>query len=380
MRRSAAPHEQDVVITGCGVVSPLARSATELVERVLRGESVLRSLGIAGSHEVCGAMFDKVPLDTLPERIQTRLDRLDRLCRLFLAAAYGAVSDAGLLAAMPEGESFGLSFGTGLGCLLTNAEYFEKVVTGGAAAASPRLFAYTVSNAAAGEVSIALGARGPNLTTHAGTVAGLQAVGYAADVIASGKADVMLAGGADALGETLLQGLSELGATRARPARPFIDEEPGINPSEGAALVVLESAQHARRRGARVIAKVAGYAMGSEPSLTHANRQSMGIESTLRRALERAGCFASSLETIVTSAHGTALDAIERQALRAVGCDETHLLAPKANWGECFAASGALGVVLAAALAHKQDALALVHGLCYSGPAVALVVAPEGSP
>src|SRR6185295_702351 len=110
------------------------------------------------------------------------------------------VGDAGLPLDLDAGERTGLCFGTALGCLLTNAEYYDKIVEQGPSAASPRLFAYTVSSAAAGEVSIALGIHGPNVTQHVGFAAGLGAVGYGFDLIEMDRADVVLAGGADANG------------------------------------------------------------------------------------------------------------------------------------------------------------------------------------
>jgi hypothetical protein len=130
-----------------------------------------------------------IPVDVIPADKRPRIGRLDRLCRLFLSASYLAARDLPGAFDGEAGERVGLSFGTGLGCLLTNAEYYEKVIEHGPAAASPRLFAYTVSSAAAGEVSIALGIKGPNVTQHMGFAAGLGALGYGCDLIAMGKAD-----------------------------------------------------------------------------------------------------------------------------------------------------------------------------------------------
>ena len=173
--------------------------------RARRAVGPLSGMGVDGAR---GAAVVEIPLDIIPADKRTHTGRLDRLCRLFLSAAYLAVDAAALRIDEEDAERMGLSFGTGLGCLLTNAEYNQKLVAHGPAAASPRLFAYTVSSAAAGEVSIALGIKGPNVTAHAGLAAGLQAIGYGFDLIRTGKADVVLAGGADALGEALVRGLA----------------------------------------------------------------------------------------------------------------------------------------------------------------------------
>src|SRR5262249_56306619 len=120
-----------------------------------RGERTGRLLGgeRAAESPDGGVLIEPLPLDAIPADVRTRLGRADRVCRLFLAAGFAAVDDAALQLADTDAERIGLSFGTGLGCLLSNAEFYAKVVEQGPAAASPRVFAYTVSSAAAGEIS-----------------------------------------------------------------------------------------------------------------------------------------------------------------------------------------------------------------------------------
>jgi 3-oxoacyl-(acyl-carrier-protein) synthase len=220
-----------------------------------------------------------------------------------------------------------------------------------------------------------------------------------------GKADVVLAGGADALGEALVRGLGDMGLLKTRAgALPFGDRLAGVYPAEGAAVVVLERHDRARRRGARCWARIDGYAAGFEPTLTHHDRQCTGVVETMRRALALSGHAAGDVDLVMTSAHATAVDDTERTALCTVLADAHSplLFAPKAAWGETFGADGALSVALASALldapqpvadnvardlhgspvsagaarARLQDAqLALVHSLCYSGATVTLVLA-----
>ncbi|MDX2166193.1 MAG: beta-ketoacyl synthase N-terminal-like domain-containing protein [Deltaproteobacteria bacterium] len=348
----------DVVVTGIGVVSPLGYSAAELARRVAAGECA-----VGGAD---GVSLGEVPLDAVPAAARARLGRADRLCRLFLAAACQAVDDARLPLPLAAPERVGLSFGTGLGCLLSDAEFYAKVVAQGAAAASPRVFAYTVSSAAAGEVSIALGVHGPNVTSHVGLAAGAGAIGYAADLLRLGRADVMLAGGADANGADLARALRDMGLLKtASQARPFVDAAPGVWPSEGAAVLVRERAEHAARRGAAARAGGGRWAAGFEPTLTRRQREPRGLTETLRRA---AGT-APAPDLVLASAHGTPLDALERQALDATGCADARVVALKAQLGEAFGASGAL----AAALAVEQpERRALVSAICYSGSVVGL--------
>ena len=149
-----------VVVTGVGVVSPLGVSAEQLAARFCAGQSAVEPLAAAGTAGAWGAHVPDIPLSAVPTAARQRVGRLDRLCRLFLSAASLAVESAGLKITPAEADRCGLSFGTGFGCLLADAEYNQKVVEHGPAAASPQLFAYTVSSAAAGEVSIAFGIKG----------------------------------------------------------------------------------------------------------------------------------------------------------------------------------------------------------------------------
>ncbi len=306
-----------------------------------------------------GAAVGEVPVEAIPPDQRSHVARLDRFSRLFLTATLRAVENAGLPITADEAERYGLSFGTGLGCLLTNAEYNLKLVERGPKAASPRLFAATVSNAAAGEVSIALGIKGVNVTLHAGLAAGLQAIGYACDLIRLGKADVVLAGGADALGAALLHGLADMGLLKRHVGAPFGESVPGICPSEGAAVMVLESDTHARRRGAQRWARIAGYAAGFEPSLTRRDRQATTIAATMRRALDLSGYDAAAVDVLLASAHATAVDRTELSALGEVFADRRPVIfAPKAAWGETFGAHGALAVALASAVLRQRPEVA----------------------
>jgi len=329
-----------------------------------------------------GAFVGDIPLATVPDEIRSRLGRLDRFCRLLLSASFAAVRSARLIIDPLAAHRIGLSVGTGLGCLLTDAEYNQKLVENGPPAASPRLFAYTVSSAAAGELSIALGIKGPNVTAHQGIAAGLGAVGYACDLIRMGKADVILAAGVDALGPALVQGLSSIGLLKPTPgAVPFQDQVPGIYPSEGAAVLVLESAAHAQRRQARPLAVVRGYAAGFEPSLPTPQRRPTALVASLRQALTRSATTPAEVGVVLDSAHATALDPIERAAFDEVlgPASSVPRLSPKQAWGECFAAHGVLATALAAGRMASGDRarIAVVHALCYSGPTVALVIARE---
>lgn len=346
---------REVVLSGIGLVSPLGADAAAVAERLRAGER-------------CARVAD-IPLDVVPPAARTRIGRLDRVCRLALAASYLAVDDAGLALPLAAPERVGLVFGTGLGCLLSDAEFYDKVVSQGAAAASPRVFAYTVSSAAAGEVSIGLGIHGPNTTLHMGMAAGAGAIGYATDLIAGGRADVVLAGGADALDAPLVEGLRAMRLSKTpAQSRPFVDAVPGVWPAEGAAILVLEDAVHAAARGATARARVAGHAAGFEPTLASRAPVADGLIAVLRAVL----ADQPPPDLVLASAHGTPLDALERAALDAAGLAGVPIIAPKQGLGDAFGASSAIAAAL---VPHLGAARVLISAICPGGSIGAVVLA-----
>lgn len=382
-----------VAITGFGIVSPLGCSIDEMTEHFLAGAGVESSSG--------GSVVQDIPIRMLSGETRSRIGRLDRLSRLFLSASHLGVQSAQLIVGDVGGERVGLSFGTGLGCLLTDEEYNRRVVEQGPALASPQLFAYTVSSAAAGEVSIALGIKGPNVTAHMGFAAGLGALGYGFDLIQSGKADVVLAGGADAIGPALIDALRDMCLLKtADRARPFVDATPGLWPAEAAVVAVLERADHARERGAACWGRIRGYAAGFEPTLPDVDGTSTGVVATMQRALQESGLSPPEVALIVASAHGTPTDRIEREAFEQVFAGRVPVvLAPKASIGDSLGASGPLGLALACGCLERLHEpissafpalylsgsridsgnvlasrdIVMVNSLCYSGNIVSLL-------
>jgi 3-oxoacyl-[acyl-carrier-protein] synthase II len=193
-------------------------------------------------------------LDGLPEPVRARASRAERVTQLVFSAAGPALAMAGL--ATTDGDPrprIGVVLGTAFGCFLTNASYQHRFAEGGPAVASPRLFAATVSNAAAGELAIAYRLGGPAVTLTAGSVGGLAAVGHALDLLHTRQADVLVAGGMDAVDTALDRWIADGGLAAASPL------------GEGAALLILERAESARARGARALGVVRDYALTFDP-------------------------------------------------------------------------------------------------------------------
>ena len=296
-----------------------------------------------------------VSLDALPEPVRARAARAERVTQLVLAAAGRALMAAGLDATDGEPRPrLGVVLGTAFGCFLTNAAYERRLLEGGPAAASPRLFAATVSNAAAGELAIAYRLGGPSVTLTAGAASGLVALGHAADLVRAGDADAVVAGGADALDDDLRRWLAAGGLDCGRA------------PAEGAALVVLEHAD--RARGRAVLGTVEGVGAGFEPDPA-GEGAGAGLAAAVTTALEEAGLLPSEVRVVVSAAP-PALAGLERPVLG--GLEPRTIVRPKDTFGETFGAAGTLGLLAALAAAPRGGAL-LVLDVCASGHVAALV-------
>jgi 3-oxoacyl-[acyl-carrier-protein] synthase II len=293
----------------------------------------------------------------LPDAVRARATRAERVTQLVLLAAGRALAAAGLDAT--EGAPrprLGVVLGTAFGCFLTNAAFERRLLEGSPAAASPRLFAATVSNAAAGELAIAYRLGGPSVTLTAGAASGLVALGHAVDLLRAGRADALVAGGADALDDDLHRWLAAggLGAGRV--------------PAEAAAVLVLERAELARMRGRAILGTVEGVAAGFEPDPAGA-RAGEGLAGAVAMALGEAGIAPAEVRAAVSAAP-PGLAGLESRAL--AGVAPRTVVRPKDVLGETFGAAGVLGLLAALAETPPGAAL-LVLDVCASGHVAALV-------
>jgi 3-oxoacyl-[acyl-carrier-protein] synthase II len=301
-----------------------------------------------------------VSLDALPEAVRARASRAERVTRLVLAAAGRALAAAGLdTVDGPPRPGLGVVLGTAFGCFLTNAAYEQRFLDGGPAGASPRLFAATVSNAAAGELAIAYRLGGPSITLSAGAASGLVALGHGADLVQAGRVDALVAGGVDAAGDDLHRWLAAASMGGDLPA------------AEGAASVVLARAPLA---GRPVLGTIEGYGAGFEPEPGAADAGA-GLAAAVASALADAGLTPAAV-SVAASGAPPRLAALERVALRDIR--PRTVLRPKETQGETFGAAGPLGLLAALAVAPRGAAV-LVLDVCASGH-VAALVARAGDP
>lgn len=278
-----------------------------------------------------------------------RRRRMPRLGQMAIVAAQQAVADAATgrvdaAAASPVAfygsDRVGVALGTALGALDLTVEFMSQYLSAGLSTASPASFPYTVLNTPAALIAMELGLRGPNVTVNHRDLSASEAFVTACELLLCGRADAVLAGGADELSLSLLHayrrfsGLADVGsaapldaAPSALPPGPYDRRRRGVCPGEGATLFLLERADAAERRGAPVLARVAGYGRAgdtrarigwSEKAAIDIQQDpgSSGAVSAVHAAATMAGCEVDQIDCIAGSGNGTRLDQIETAMLR----------------------------------------------------------------
>lgn len=355
--RAATP--PGVVVTGLGVLSALGIGRHECAASWEEGETALLPATRPAPPAGVAALAGQVPAFDLTSLLPTPKTYLDRNAELLLAACALALRDGGLETGSIDRARAGLAMGSAWGALGTLTRFFADYVRKGARLVKPMLFPHAYANAAISLASMEWELRGPHLNFVSGRDAATQALLAALDALRAGTADIMLAGGVEALDETLWAALAEAG----RPAAP----------GEGSAVLLLEREDAARARGARALARLAGGGLAGGPPADLARH----CAAAMRRALADAGLEARDIRRAYHSACGLEdLDAAESRALREVFGMEMPTLAPAAMYGNLEGASGALqmaGSLFSTSSAHLP---AIVLTSDPSGTAAALVVTP----
>jgi 3-oxoacyl-[acyl-carrier-protein] synthase II len=345
-----------VVVTGLGAVTPVGMGVAATWEALLEGRSgagPITAFDATGypSRIACEVRdFDPLAAGIAPRDLR----RMDRFVQLGLVASLEAVRDAGLAVPFPDGDRIGVFVGSGMGGLITIGEQMEVLRHRGPARVSPFLIPMMIADMAAGQISISLGAQGPNLATVSACATGAHAIGEAADAIRLGRADVMVAGGTEAVITPIA--MAGFGAARAlstrnddpeHASRPFDRLRDGFVMGEGAGVVVLERASHARRRGARVYAELAGYGASADAyHLTAPPESGAGAVRCMRLALQEAGIPPEGLDYLNAHGTGTPLnDRAETAAIKAALGPHAYRVAISSTKGSTGHLQGAAGGV-----------------------------------
>lgn len=344
-----------VVITGLGVVSPLGDASARLHDSLCRGLSAIRPIQLFSTAGLgCplgGEIFD---FDATKYLGQRNLRPLDRTSRLVASAAQLTLEDSGWSAEMRNAQEVGLVLGTMFCSVHTISEFDRRALEAGPAYASPMDFSNTVINAAAGQTAIVHNLRGLNTTISTGVTSGLEAISYAADLIRSGRAQALLAGGADELCFESFYGFDRAGLLcRSDKSAgdfpiPFDTRRNGLALGEGAALLMLEDAALARKRGARVLGEIKGH--GSSYDCSRGRDGSVeAIGFTIRQALSDAFLLPHEIDCLSASANGSRVgDRHEAEGVFVGLNGQTHKLpvtAIKSMLGETLGASGPMQAI-----------------------------------
>lgn len=346
-----------VAVTGLGVIAPLGNSLEELFTSLRAGRSGIRALPAPCSETPGSSVGATVETPTCARIPETRLRMLDRVSYLALVAAVQAVEDSGIEFERENRERCGVAVGTGMGGAATTDDGYHTLY----AERSDRIKPFTViaamTNAAAAWIGLEYALTGANLTYSTACSSSAVAVGEAAAKIRAGEADVMIAGGAEApLTRGVLRAWDAM-RTLAHPdksdpgasCRPFSMTRSGLVLAEGAAFLVLESWEHARRRGARIHAALSGYGLTTD--VAHITRPTvLGQTRAMHAALQAAGLSPDDIDYI--NAHGTATlqnDAVETSAIKEVFGERAYRIpisSTKSMHGHLLGGAGALELLI----------------------------------
>ena len=354
-------HAHRVFVTGVGAVSPLGNDAETTWKQLVEGRS--------GAGPI--TRFDTTAFDVRfacevkefsPEGVIDRKDakRMDRFVQFAVVAAAEALRSSGLDLETANRDRIGVLIGSGIGGMETFENQHRTLLEKGPGRVSPFFIPMMISDMAPGQVSIQFGLRGPNFSTVSACASGAHAIGEALRLIRAGDADVIVAGGSEATitpmamaGFSNARALSTRNDDPTRASRPFDKDRDGFVIGEGAGLLVLEREDHARRRGAPLIAELAGYgATGDAFHMTAPCVDGNGAARAMLRALEDGGVPPTDVQVI--NAHGTSTpagDPIEVTAVKTVfGEHARHLVmnSTKSMTGHLLGAAGGLEAVITA--------------------------------
>ena len=347
-----------VVITGLGALTPLGLTVEESWEAMLAGKSGIGPITQFDASDfptrIAGELKDFDPTNYLPRKDARRMARCSQVS---VAAVQEALRDAGFDGKVPEPERTGTVIGVGMGGLDWALKHSRSFWARGFRGMNPFAVASSLPNMPSYHVSLYSGAQGPITTPVAACASGSQAIGEALDLIRLGRADVMIAGGVEALvHEIPIAGFSVMGALSRRndepekASRPFDKDRDGFVFSEGAGIVILETLEHALARGAHIYAELIGYATSSDAyHIARPDPEGKGAQRVMRWALEDAGLQPEDVDYI--NAHGTATplnDVTETYAIKQVFGEHAYALAvssTKSMIGHTMGAAGAIETI-----------------------------------
>lgn len=347
-----------VVVTGLGAVTPVGIGVEAFWESLIKGASGIgRITRFDASQHDCQIAGEVRAFDPLAYVEKKDVKKMDLFVHYGLAAGLMAVQDAGLKIDDSNRERIGVFVGTGMGGLPVIEEMHKVLLERGPSRISAFFVPSIITNMVSGQLSMRLGLKGPNSCVSTACATGSHAIGDSFRIIQRGDADVMVAGGSEAVitpltigGFAAMKALSTRNHEPEKASRPFDRERDGFVVGEGAGIVVLEALEHALARGARIYAEVKGYGMSADAyHVTAPAPNGEGAVRAMRMALKDANLNPQEIDYI--NAHATSTpagDLNESQAIKAVFGEDAYRLAVssiKSMTGHLLGAAGGIEVV-----------------------------------
>jgi 3-oxoacyl-[acyl-carrier-protein] synthase II len=349
-----------VVITGMGAVTPLGIGVDETWAAMLAGKSGVGAItqfdATDFATKIAGEIKGFEPADYIEPK---EIKKMDRFIHLAVAAARMAMKQSGLDVTEENAERVGVMVGSGMGGLIAIEKYHEIMLERGPRKITPFFIPMLIVNLASGQISIIFGAKGPNSAVVTACATGTHNVGDAVKIIQRGDADAMIAGGTESCitpmgigGFNAMKALSTRNDEPTRASRPFDAERDGFVMGEGAGVMVLEELESAKKRGADILAEVAGYGLtGDAYHLTAPAPNGEGASRCIKMALADAGMRPEEIQYV--NAHGTSTkfnDEFETMAIKsALGphAYKVPVSSTKSMTGHLLGAAGGVEAVVA---------------------------------
>ena len=375
----ADPTRKRVVVTGLGVITPLGQGISTFWDNLLAGQC---GIGPVTAYDtegyactIAGAVKDFDPTPAFPSPKEVR--RTDRFTQFAMVAGWEAIKDSGLDLDTADRDRIGAFIGSGIGGLGTMEKQHKTLLDRGPGRVSPFFIPMMILNMASGMFSLYNGLRGPNIATCSACATASHAIGEAWRTLVMGDADVMFAGGTEAaINPIAMSGFDSMRAMSRRnddpqhASRPFDADRDGFVMGEGSGVVVLETLEHAKARGARIYCEIAGY--GNTADAHHMTSPAPGGEGgarAMRAALASGGLNPEDISYI--NAHGTSTpqgDTCETQAIKTVFGDHARRLAVSSTKGATGHMLGAAGSVEMAACCKALETNTVPPTINYETP------------
>tara|TARA_B100001179_G_scaffold178144_1_gene133457 strand:- start:4828 stop:6069 length:1242 start_codon:yes stop_codon:yes gene_type:complete len=346
---------REVVVTGIGMISPVGNTIHDSWENLINGNSgidIIQSFDPSDLEtKIAGEIKDFNPIDLIGKKEARRMDRFSQLA---LVAAQEALNSAQLNIDETNEHRVSAMITSGIGGIITISEQINVMRDKGPTRISPFLVPMMLPDMASGQVSMKLGAKGPNFAVISACASGGDSIGIASEFIKSNRVDIVLAGGSEAAicpigvaGFNACHALSKNNSSPKQASKPFDKNRDGFVLSEGAAVLVLESRESANKRGVNILATMAGY--GSSADANHITQPAPGGEGGVRamnEAILNAEINANQIDYI--NAHGTSTplnDKFETMAMKTVFGTDINKIAissTKSMTGHLLGASGAV--------------------------------------